>query len=302
MKVPSFFAPLSAMAFTFAVFGAAEAQDSVHFKKEDLVVGSRRVAKEGMTMKNKMSIEANGQVIQTLNQDMKANKHFVLTVLAMEGKVVTKLKVAVKAMDEKLDQGEAGSSEKTNPMVGKTFILEKVKDVITVTDGEGDPVDESLVKEAQKAFGKELAEEKSGDFSEVIPDRPVKIGETLNVPAALAKKLFDDNGENFKVEKFVIKLIAVKEVDGDKVGVFSMSMNMTVKPSPALNMSVQFKGTMSLGVNNSWPYDLSMTGPLAFSGKEQGMDLNGKGSMGLTNSMRYSGSRATAKKRKAKLY
>ncbi|MDF1667371.1 MAG: hypothetical protein P1V97_36835 [Planctomycetota bacterium] len=302
MKAPTFFTALSSFALAFAMLGTAEAQDSVHFKKQDPVVGSRRVSKEGLTMKNKMSIEANGQVIQTLNQDMKANKHFIFTVLAVKGKVVTKLKVAVKAMDEKLDQGEAGSNEKSNPMVGKTFILETIKDVISVTDGDGNPVEESLVKEARKAFAKELAEDKVEDFSNIIPDRPVKIGETLQVPAAVAKKLFESGGDDFKVEKFVIKLIAVKEIRGEKIGVFAMSMNMAVKPSASLNMSIKFKGTMSLGVNNSWPYDLSMSGPLVFSGKEQGMDLTGKGSMGMNNSNRYSGPRAVTKKRKAKLY
>lgn len=299
MKAPSFFTSLTAVALSFAFLGSAEAQDSVHFKKEELAVGSRRVTKEGMTMKNKMRIEANGQVIQTLNQDMKTTKHIIHTILAMKGKKVTKVKVEVKAFKETLDQGEAGKNTKTNPMAGKNFILEKIKDVIAVTDENGNSVDESLVAEARKSFKDIFGNEKKGDFEELIPDRPVKIGETLKVTDELAQKLFDDSGD-LKIDGFVMKLVAVKEIDGRKVGVFAISMNMSVKPAESMDMSMKMKGTLSLGADNTWPYTITMTGPLVFSGKQQGMDLVGKGSMTMSNSFRYSGPRASKKKAKAK--
>lgn len=296
---------LTCLTFSALPMNSALAQESYHFKKKGPTVGTKRVSKEGMDMTNEFAVGANGQVIQTVKQKLKAKKHFVFTVLATKDETVTKLKVHVKAHSETLDQGPMGVNSKKNPLVGKTFIIEQIDDVVAVTDGDGNPVDEALVKEARKEFGKEVGKKEDTDFDDIIPDRPLKIGETLKVPPALAKKMFDAEEDGTKIEQFSIKFVAVETKNGVKLGVFEMVMNMSVKPAAALTMTVKMKGKMRLGIENSWPYEMSLKGPLVFKGSQQGMDLDGKGTMSLSNSAQYTvpqTAKTPKKSKKPKLY
>jgi hypothetical protein len=288
---------------------SASAQDSkltsVRFKKVRPVVGDIRHETDSMGMKNKMKLTQNGQVLQTMNQKMGENEESIIEILALDKDDITKIKVTCRKKEEKGDVG-MGPQEKKSPITGMTFILEKKGDKVVVTDGTGKELKTQLfVDEARTNYAKMLGADRN-KFNKVIPDRAIKIGETIDIPAKVAKKFFDNDEANkeMTVEKFTLTLKSTKKLPmfvGDKngplVAVFDMAVKFVGEPQKGMKMTMDMKGVAVIGVNNSWPYLMDLKGPMTMTGSQQNgevkFDLAGSGVMAMKKTAIYSKAKPT---------
>lgn len=273
---------------------AANAQE-VTFKKATPAVGETNATTEEMKMSNKISVSANGNVIQEVDQKMQETKASKMTVLAVDGKKITKIKVTYKKKEAKQDVGQ-GPMNKSSKLVGKTFILSKSGDAVTVTDEAGKKVDDAVAKEVEADHSKNLGEF-DNKFAEVLPDRAIKVGETITVDKKKANSFFKDKDDKdpMNVETFTLKLTGTKKINGVMVGVFDMHVKFAGEPGPGMKMTIDMKGTAHVGVDNCYPHLMDLKGPLAMNGKNQGMDMKGAGEMHMKIHAVYGKGGATSK-------
>jgi hypothetical protein len=296
---------LATISMGFSAFAQDSIPTSVVFKKVRRGVGDIRHKTEAMGMKNELKITEKGQVLQTINQKVAKNKESKIEVLAVDKDEVTKIKVTCRKKEEKSDVGK-GRQDKKSPLTGMTFILEKKDDKVIVTDGAGKKLKTQFIEdEARAAYTKALGPDKS-KFQIVIPDRPIKIGETIDIPKKVANKFFEDDEANEKttVEKFTLTLKSTKKFpmflgdnNGPLVAVFDMAVKFVGEPQKGMKVTMDMKGVAVIGINNCWTYLIDIKGPMTMTGSQQNgkrkFDLAGRGLMGMKKSAVYSKAKPT---------
>lgn len=150
--------------------------------------------------------------------EVRTKQEYTDTVLEGDGKgKPTKLERAYKTMDqtagEKVDHG----------LAGKTVLVEKGKGKFTFSIG-GKPVSESAAKLLDHEFNQETDTEEL-----MMPTKPVKVGDTWDVPAKAVDKMF---GDEFVIDakkvKATGKLVKVYDKNKAKYGVIEYTIELPV--------------------------------------------------------------------------
>lgn len=262
--------------FTLAIPGLSFAQE-ITFKKKSPAVGDSHSTTELSSSKNNIEVFQKGQLLQKMKQSGKESKVDSVTVLALSAGKITKIKVHVKQNEMTQDAG-MGPQSKKSPLVGKTFLLEKKDDAIHITDEAGKKLPEALAKVAELEYGDELGDFKN-EFNKIIPDRAVKVGETLTVSEKVAQSFFNSKKEKnpLKVVKFTLTLKGSKQLNGVDVAIFDMVVQFSGAPAPGAKIAVAMTGPLHIGINDCYPYLMDLKGKMDIKGSQQGMDIKGVG-------------------------
>lgn len=288
------FTACAALLIALTLPSVSTAQD-ITFKKKVPAVGDSRTTTEHSSSVNNIEVSQNGQVIQKLKQTGKETKVDTITVLAKVDGKITKIKVHVKSNEVTQDVG-TGAQTKENPLKGKTFILEKKGDSHVVTDEAGKKLSEDLTKIAYIQYGDDLGDFKN-EFKKIIPDRAIKMGETIKVSDKLAQSFFNSKKEKspLKVESFTLTLEEKKTVNGVDLAVFDMSVKFSGAPAPGAKITVAMTGPLHLGINDCYPYLMDLKGKMDMAGSQQGLDIKGTGENKLKKTGSYKSGSAASK-------
>lgn len=276
-------AVLAALALT----SAANAQE-VTFKKAIPGVGEARLETEDMKLVNKISVSMNGQVVQEVEQTQKVAKSAKVTVLARSGKKIAKIKVdCIKG--ETTENAGRGAKTTKSDLVGKSFVLTDTGEKVLVSDENGKRVTKDDAARVKISYSKALGEF-SNKFGDVLPERAIKVGETLTIEQAKANKFFRDDAKKvtLNVEIFTLKLTGTKKISGVTVAVFEMHLKFVDKFAKGMKLTTDLKGSALVGVDTCFTHLMDLKGPMEMDGKNQGMTMKGLGSMHMKIHVEYS--------------
>ena len=162
--------------------------ETIEFTGRPMEVGDRRTDRGGTTMNATIEVSLGDQVIQSVDQMEIEEEEVRRAILAMDGDQVTKIELhCVKKV--KAESGPAGESKTVSPIDGKTLFAVWNGGDIEVLDASGNPVDADEKEEAldvcRATFDNNVSE-----FASILPDRPVEVGETIEVDPDVARGVF----------------------------------------------------------------------------------------------------------------
>lgn len=120
-------------------------------------------------------------------------------------------------------------------------------------------------------------------FSAFIPARPLTTEERFTVREDVVREIFGgSNDDTLKIDQaqFTFKSTAPK--DGKTMGTFDVVFKLTGdSKKDQMSMAMDLSGKITLDTATSWPYELSMKGPVTVKGKTQGIGVEGTGNATL---------------------
>ncbi len=230
-----------------------------------------------MSMQMNMSMGANGQVLQQMQQTTKQTRNGSITVEAVgpDGKFSKATFVFGPDCANEMDMGPQMGGKQVQPssLAGKTITVTK--------NGEKDlhfsaEVDQMGAMELTQMFRNEQG---------MMPPTPVNVGEPWRIdPANLQNMIPPGSQANVNGTG---KVVSLSKINGRDAALVELDINIDGDMN-GMKMNMRLAGRGNIDVQTSQPLDMEMSGPMTASGTQQGpqgpMTVEMKGT--LTNSVR----------------
>jgi hypothetical protein len=249
-----------------------------------------------MTMNMTSTFTVDGSPPQELEISIAENEIKELTILEATPGSISKvqLKVIEKESAQKTElvgsKAPAQEEKETSPLTGKTLLLSRQGEKIIVTDEAGNPVDEvtreAALEETDNTFNKD--EPGLHKFHKLIPDRPVKLGETFNLEGQKALDIMDKKDDGtIKEASFSFTLKERVLVEGRECAEFDTTMLMKGEPQKGQLVETSMKGSLLLDTATSWQTQHKWNGPVTMeqSGESPQGTIVSKGTGTMTMEM-----------------
>lgn len=197
-------------------------------------------------------------------------------VLAVEGRVITKLRVTYDSREEtSTSVGGGPPVKKPSPVAGQTYVVSLTKSGVEVVDVHGKklPVAEAVVVEKDYAtFGKE------DEVLAGLPDTPLRVGD----PApSLARAFRDRVGGVRELEPEGEVVVKVDKATSDEV-VFSVKAIFVTAPAATFSMKLPITGTLTVRASDGATIAYEIEAPLTIGSGDAGIAMTGKGRMSVS--------------------
>ncbi len=237
-------------------------------------VGDR--ARETRKQSMEMSMLIGGSPSSPMTITMSHDDVRTEEVLAVEGRVVTKLRVTYDSREETSSSGGSGPPvKKPSPVAGQTYVVAVTKSGVEVVDVHGKklPVSEAVVVEKDyAAFGKE------DEVLAGLPDTPLRVGD----PApSLARAFRDRVGGVKELEPEGEVVVKVDKVTNDEV-VFSVRATFVAVRAGTLSMKLPITGTLTVRASDGATIAYEIEAPLTIGSGDAGIAMSGTGRMSVS--------------------
>ncbi|MDA8592494.1 hypothetical protein N9L90_01070 [Planctomycetota bacterium] len=235
--------------------------DAITFERAPRQVGEQFT--EARFMKSEMEVEVSlgDEVIQQNSRIESRDAELRVEVLELEEGRITKLEIhTVKLVKS---GGPTAGAKDVSPLVGLTLHARLVGDGVEITDAQGKPVEQEVAG-AAKALAGPLFKPKP----RLIPDRPIKIGETLNIDfdqvGALIEPSSEDDTEDFE---FTLKLTGTRSLDGTECGVFEAAMSYAAGARSGVVSRHDLKGEVLVDIASGRVRSMTLGGEVEGAGQ-----------------------------------
>lgn len=263
---------LSALVLAGPTLGSAE---EITLKEKTSSVGETAQKTESFLMKNKLQIRSGGKIVREGNQINSKDIITKVTILAMDGDNVTKVKAEFIKHDSKVGIGKP--VVRKSPLTGKTLVVEKKGETLLITE-DGKAVSDKVATGVEEEVGSILGTP-SNKFLKMLPKRTIKVGEPILVDKAAASAFMAQEKDSpFKLKSFQLKLTGTKMVAAEKIAVFEVNAEYSGNQG-AMVMGYKLKGAIEVGVEDSLPRLLDLKGPVSISAKDATREMKGTGTL-----------------------
>jgi hypothetical protein len=263
---------------------SAPVEQSIRFSLPTTVVGERVVQRVGMELHVHTAIKQSGKVAHEGDTNMRSRQEREIEVLEIaDGKAVraaVKYRLSRNLSPENADPAD----EVAQPVEGKSYIITREGETLLVTDPDGaipPRAEYDIVVNTMESFGQPNL------LAEFLLPRELHIGDRLQVPADIAKKMmgFDSFGE---VQKFELFFQEVKDIDGKACAIFVADIVAQGNAQNPLN--VQARGNVIVELATCRTLDAMLKGPLSLVSVEQQTEYSATGDLLLAIRSQYSAS------------
>ncbi|MBE7467468.1 MAG: hypothetical protein HS116_28675 [Planctomycetes bacterium] len=265
-----------------AAAALAAAEEAVTFAYQIPPLGQTVRQTSALELRLDVTARAAGKIVQQGRDEFIHRQTRRETVLALDGKRLTGLKVHY----ERVDFKQAGDVPAPSAVEGQTYLVEHRDGALQTrrTDGR-----------ALHLFEKQKLEEDFGAFHEADPlaayldGRGVKLNEKLAPDGKLARKLLNlKPADPEQIETFELTLTGTRKAAGFDCAVFKARLVMSKLDESAGNkqkMTTAFDGELLIGIANTWLVEAALAGPVRVAGHvtEGGlkMEVEGAGKVKL---------------------
>jgi hypothetical protein len=260
---------------------AAPVGRGIRFGLPMTAVGERVVQRIGMELNIHTVVKQSGKVAHDGQTNMRSRQEREIEVLEIaHGKAVraqVKYPLSRSLSPENPDPGD----EIAQSVEGKSYLITRKNERLLVTDLDGaiPPRNEyDIVVSTMESFGQPNL------LAEFLVPRELQIGERLQVPADIAKKMlgFDSFGE---VQKFELYLEEIKEIDGSECAIFVADIVAQGNEQNPLN--VQARGNVVIELATCRTLEATLTGPISLVSVEQQTEYSARGDLLLAIRSQY---------------
>jgi len=201
------------------------------------------------------------------------------TVLATDGKAITKKKVRYDRHEISRAQGEH-MQKVPSPLTGKTYVLSLSAGKLVATRENGEPVSDiemEKLSEDNRSFGK------PPKFASFVPNRPLKPGDSFKPDRDALFEMFGPGDKQFGDVEF--RFEGEEKVGNDPAARFSFVATIAEKSG----VTMRSKGHVLLLVSSGWPLELVMNADVTLDapGRAPGQKVAGAGKAQMRLAAQY---------------
>ncbi len=263
--------------------GAASAAvpGGVVFTKKVPPAGTKRVEEYSSDMAFDIEAKQGGHTIRRVAVKKVERSKRRVEVLSVSDTAMMKIRVEYLEAYSGESQGNREPTKVPTAVSGKTYVAEASGGKILVTRDGGGTATSREKKIVSKDFDNLGKPDRMSSF---IPDRPLVPEEKLAVSPEMVRDVFmgsDDDEVKVEQAEFKFRSTAPK---GDKtVGTFDAIVKVTGDSKKEdMSMAMDFAGKITMDTATSWPYELSLKGPITVKGKSRGIVIDGTGNASLS--------------------
>ena len=244
-------------------------------------VGTTMHSESTRALTAKIDLSMGGNVVQSIDQGEAESSVKDITIMKVDDEgEVTQIKIHYTSHDKIQSQNGMENAE-PQAHVGKTYLATLGEDgKVAVTYAEGDEKPTSAEIDVIKKDAEDIVD---GGIHELLPDRPLEIGEVIKPDLKKVREVMNMDDEKLELTEFSLSPVEIKDVDGQKRLGMKVHMKMSGEPLPGLKVSVEQSGMQWFDLETGAPLGGEVSGPLSISGSEalpngQGqMDFGGGG-------------------------
>jgi hypothetical protein len=244
--------------------------------------GITRAMIDTMELVALISVNAEG-MDQAFDMTQGERRSYTETVLASDGKSITKRRISFHEAVEHSKQPMQPATVKTAPVAGNTYIVEYLADSIAVTAEDGS----EAPKAERDVVLRQFTRNTEGQFNAILDGRSMSVGEEIELEGEMLGAFGAGLSQGpLKLRKAKFVLNSLGRSGGMKTAIFGIDVVMGGSQG-MLEMEITMTGTAEVGVDNLWPLSLVMTGTLAGAGSHAGADLSADGDMKMARIATY---------------
>lgn len=242
----------------------------VTITKQPARVGHRRIAQQRSNVRFILDFGSGEQRFATWEAEERHEE-----VLALQGSTITRLRVRFVGLTEESVKNGAKTT-KPQPLLGKTFVLERSGGQTVVTDPAGKPVPAAtagLVRKKYRSFGK------PNHMYQALRSRPLQVGSRQPaLEAAFRKSMLDSlqtsNTDRWTVANVSMTLTGKKRLAGVEVAVFALAFEATMERAPRFSTTMYLKGEIYIRTRDGWSAGSDLKGPMDIMGVPEAGDVH----------------------------
>jgi hypothetical protein len=214
-----------------------------------------------------------GGSTESLVQELQTHSKMRTTVLAVNGEAVVKKRVEY--LEGKSEQRIGDRKQGIpNPLIGKTYVLERSDGRFTATRKGGQPVSDY---ERERLLQDHPNLGQPSPFAALIPRRPIRVGEQLSPDPRVLAAAFGKR--DVEVNRAAFTLAAVREREGTRLGAFDVSLTIVETTEQTINQT-ELEGMVVLQAATCWPEEIDLEGRVSVAGKPPNeAELRGSGTV-----------------------
>jgi hypothetical protein len=259
--------PLNLMFWAVLMLGlfaeVAVAAETVPFTYRAPHVGQQGSHDMQFTLDLNISLRQAGQTISSEAQQLTRDQDRQVTVLAVADSKATKVQVFYSKAWEQVSRGKQAGTQQSQPIEGKSYLVERRVADLVVTDPDGHDVPEeerTLVAASMDAVGH------SNPLGTFLDGKKLSIGQTLKLPNDMASDLLGMKETGGEAEKVELTLHDIN-VDEDHRRLADFSMLVVLKLPGGGSLDV--KGQLQIEPESCQIASATFEGPVSMH-EEQG--------------------------------
>ncbi len=239
---------------------AAPLGPAVRFEQQETRVGDRAVQRLGLHLAIATKIVQSGQVAHESSADLRRQQQRTIDVLEVADGRAVKAKATFDLSRRQSPDDQAPAELKLLPIDGKSYLMSRDGDKLTVTDLEGGipPLAEyKLVAESLESVGQ------PNPLAVVLAGRELRVGQRVFVPRDLAQALLGfGSPELARIHRFELTLNRLAPlVDGaEPVAIFGVVIE--VRPEDADDYAVHLSGELAVEPATCRLASIDLAGPV----------------------------------------
>jgi hypothetical protein len=259
---------------SFEQASRAPVPPSMKFGRYSPRVGDQVEQAVWLQMRLSTSLRQGNQLVTKDHTVMRNEQHRVVTAIDVDGNRTSAVNVHYLKATSQVAHGSKGPQNGTasaqldsvpvpQPVEGKTYRCRRADGdnpalIVTDADGKTPPSAEyEIVAENMETVGR------TNPLADFLANRPVAVGETLELPLEAADRLFN-LGERFgAVKRFELTLRDTRVIEGVMCAVFTASIEAASNDSS--QMRLQVEGPLVVQIDTCRAVRAELSGPLALS-------------------------------------
>lgn len=205
------------------------------------------------------TIRQQNQLVDTSKQTLERTQVRTLTILEIVDGSPARARLVYGDSSTRVQGEKEQRVEVTHPVAGNTYFVLRRGEELFFTDENGSQVTEEETKVLQlhmAAFGK------PNPLADFLNGKQIQIGQSVEVPQEVARELLGLTGNDAKTDKLVLRLSAIKNIDGIVCGIFDTILRTSGKEAA---MSLLMKGELVVESNTCRTRSIRLHGPVALS-------------------------------------
>ncbi len=252
---------IAGVAFSHVMFsGAAIAQQGYTFHHQIPQVGQQWVQSVHMKIKARSRIKYPGHQQREVFQldQRRQNRH--LTVLGVQPQSIPRVEVTFEsALHHTSEDWDAEPRWESQAVHGKTYRVSRENGRLVVTNPQGTaPSSDELemVQQSMQWVGR------GNPIAQFLHGRTVEVGQTLHLPAELARELLGTDTPLNKAQKMPMTLLEVREIHGALCGIFEAVLENTSQLG--VRTSTHMRGKFAVELDTCRLVSTAFQGPVTY--------------------------------------
>ncbi len=242
--------------------------------------GDVRTITEYTNLELAISVMRGSSVAQELTQTRDSDELRKEEILEVADGKVTRLSITYTQQRETMTMDGSGSSN-PSPVEGKTYLADLTGEEPVITNKSGDEVTDGELRLVLQ----DANEANDAALREYLAATTFEEGKSQNIPEDVLEETFSD--EQLKAKRCSITLESVEEKKGMEVAQFVLSLQV-VGAAEGVEIKSKWEGTLSVEVATTRLQRIVFKGPIAFSRRDNGMDIKAEGNLTARVSAKYS--------------